>query len=134
MFLVTAKIGSPNKQNSMIFRTEIGLKVIFGANCSTCIEIVQYLRPKTKQYCHTKTLIGFVLLCTRLTVYGSQKKKKSFGGFYREKLVGETKIAHLMLLSIHLVKAPNYSVNEVGHITKPVSSILLHDIKTVVSW
>ena len=82
LFLVTAKIGSPNKQNSMIFRTEIGLKVIFGANCSTCIEIVQYLRPKTKQYCHTKTLIGFVLLCTRLTVYGSQKKKKkSFGGF-----------------------------------------------------
>ena len=60
MFLLTSEMVSPNKQNAMTFHTEIGLKVIFKVNCFTCKGIVQYLRHKTKQYCHTNIFIGFI--------------------------------------------------------------------------
>ena len=37
MFMEMSKIVSSNKQNPMIFRTKIGLKVICQAKCFTCI-------------------------------------------------------------------------------------------------
>ena len=49
MFLVMLKMVLPNKPNSMIFRTELGLDVIIEAKGFTCIEIVQYSRHKKKQ-------------------------------------------------------------------------------------
>ena len=52
MFSVTVMskmVVSQNKPNSINFGTEIGLNVIFYANCFTCNEIVHYLRHKTKQ-------------------------------------------------------------------------------------
>ena len=51
---------SLDKQSSVIFSTEICLKVVFEANCLAWKGIIQYLRHKTKQYCHQKTFIGFV--------------------------------------------------------------------------
>ena len=59
MFLVMSKMVSPNKQNLVIFRTEIGLKVIFWAKCFSGRDIKQYSKRKTKQYSHTKTHISF---------------------------------------------------------------------------
>ena len=96
---------SPNKQNSMTFRTEIGLKWIIRAKCFTCKGIVQYLRHKTKQYCHKKTFICLVLLCARSAVYESFTKIPGISGLNSEKWVGLYNIARLLLLSIHLVKA-----------------------------
>ena len=88
VFLVTSKMMSPNKKNLVIFSTEIGLEVVFQANCLIWKEIIQYLRHKTKQYCHKKTLIWFVLMGANLSVYGSLNKTSGISGFYSEKWVG----------------------------------------------
>ena len=82
---------SPNMQNSITFRTEIGLKVIFKAKCFSWKGKVQYLRHKTKQYGHTKTFIGFVLLCERLAVCESSNKTVGTSGLYSEKVGRVTK-------------------------------------------
>ena len=47
VFLVTSKMMLPNKQNSVILSTEIGLKEVVYANYLTWKGIIQYLRHKT---------------------------------------------------------------------------------------
>ena len=88
VFLVTSKMMSPFEQNSVIFSTEIGLKVVFKAYCLIWKETIHYLRHKTKQYCHKKTSNWFILMCANLTVYGSSNKTSGISGFYSEKWVG----------------------------------------------
>ena len=79
---------SPNTENSVIFSTKIGLKVVFKANFLTWKGIIQHFKHKTKQYCHIKTLTGFVLLCANLTVYEGSNNTLGISCFYSEKWVG----------------------------------------------
>ena len=79
---------SPNKENSVIFSTKIGFKVVFKANCLTLKGIIQYFKHKTDQYCHKKTLTGLLLLCANLTVYEGSNNTSGISCFYSEKWVG----------------------------------------------